>query len=446
MIQRIGLVAAREYVATVSRKGFLIGLLVTPVLIFLFAVLGPRIMNSRSPRVSGQLELIDPTAVVAPELKASLEPQAIAARRARGTAEGAPQGPAAAAQLTASIPQITLLEPPRTDDINQDKRWLVTTSTMGAPHLGLVVVHPDAVVRAAGRSDYGSYDLYLAAHVDEATETAIRDGMQDALIGARMKQSGIDRQAVEASMRVASPTVTVVTAAGAQPSRRGFARMLPIICVVLLFIGIMSGGPALMTSTVEEKSSRVVEVLLAAVSPVELMAGKLLGLLGIGLTIVAVYLGLGVFALGEYSLAGNLDPMLIVYLIVFYLLASMVYGGLMLAIGAAVNQVAEAQSLMGPLMFLLLVPYLLSFMVGAAPNSALSVALSFVPPLNSFVILARLASATPPPLWQVLGSMLAGLAGAAVTVWFAAKVFRIGLLMHGKPPNFATLIRWARMA
>src|SRR6185437_1240270 len=98
-----------------------------------------------------------------------------------------------------------------------------------------------------------------------------------------------------------------------------------------------------------------------------------------------------------------------------------------------------AQSLMGPLMFLLLVPYLLSFMVGAAPNSALSVALSFVPPLNSFVILARLASATPPPLWQVLGSMLAGLAGAAVTVWFAAKVFRIGLLMHGKPPNLATL-------
>jgi ABC-2 type transport system permease protein len=447
MIQRIGLVAVREYTATVSRKGFIFGLLLTPILVFLFVVLGPRILNSRSPRVSGQLALIDPTAVVAPELKAALDPQAIAARRARsGPAQGAPmQGPDAAAQL-ATIPQISVLERPSTDDVQRDKRWLITTSTPGVPHLGLVVVHPDAVMRAAGHADYGSYDLYLAAHVDDATETAIRESMQEALISARMKQSGIDRQAVESSMRVVGPTVTVVTAAGAQPSRRGFARLLPVICVVLLFIGIMSGGPALMTSTVEEKSSRVVEVLLAAVSPVELMAGKLLGQLGIGLTIVAVYLCLGVLGLGAYSLAGNLDPMLIVYLIVFYLLASMVYGGLMLAIGAAVNQVAEAQSLMGPVMFLLLVPYLLSFLVGAAPNSALSIALSFIPPINSFVILARLASATPPPLWQVLGSMLAGLAGAAITVWFAAKVFRIGLLMHGKPPNFATLIRWARMA
>ncbi|MGH8217091.1 MAG: ABC transporter permease [Steroidobacteraceae bacterium] len=447
MIQRIGLVAAREFLAIVTRKGFLIGLLMMPILLFLFAIFGPRILNSHGPRVNGQVELIDPTGAVAAELKAALEPQAIAARRARNaTAEGATQGPAAPRSSATSIPRITVLERPSTDDLQRDKRWLVTTSTAGAPHLGLVIVHPDAVVRAAGHADYGSYDLYLAAHVDEATEAAIHDGMREALIGARLQHSGIDRQAVESSMTIVQPTVTVVTRAGEHPSRRGFARLLPIICVVLLFIGIMSGGPALMTSTVEEKSSRIAEVLLAAVSPVELMAGKLLGLLGVGLTIVAVYLCLGVFALGEYSLAGNLDPMLIVYLLVFYLLASMVYGGLMLAIGAAVNQVAEAQSLLGPVMFLLIVPYLLSFMVGAAPNSALSVALSFIPPINSFVILARLASATPPPLWQVLGSMLAGVAGAVVVVWFAAKVFRIGLLMHGKPPNFATLVRWARMA
>lgn len=247
-------------------------------------------------------------------------------------------------------------------------------------------------------------------------------------------------------MRIVEPAVSVVTPAGEQPTRSGFARMLPFICGILLFIGIMSGGPALMTSTVEEKSSRVIEVLLAAVSPIELMAGKLLGMVGVGLTVMAVYLGLGVLALGEFSLAGMLDPILIVYLIVFYLLAYMVYGGLMIAIGASVNQVAEAQSLMGPVMLLLMAPYVLVPLIGLAPNSALSVALSFIPPINSFAILARLASATPPPLWQVLGSILAGLAGAAAAVWFAAKIFRIGLLMHGKPPNFATLVRWARMA
>jgi ABC-2 type transport system permease protein len=124
----------------------------------------------------------------------------------------------------------------------------------------------------------------------------------------------------------------------------------------------------------------------------------------------------------------------------------LVYGALMLAIGAAVNRIADAQSLMGPVMLLLLAPYVLVPMIGRAPNSTLSVAISFIPPINSFAMLARLASGTPPPLWQVFGSVAAGVAGACVAVWFAAKVFKIGLLMQGKPPSFGTLVRWARMA
>jgi ABC-2 type transport system permease protein len=133
-------------------------------------------------------------------------------------------------------------------------------------------------------------------------------------------------------------------------------------------------------------------------------------------------------------------------LLVLYCLTYLVYGALMLAIGAAVNRLADAQSLMGPLMVLLVAPYVLVPLIGRAPNSTLSVAISFIPPINSFAMLARLASGTPPPLWQVFGSVAAGVAGACVTVWFAAKVFKIGLLMQGKPPNFGTLVRWARMA
>jgi ABC-2 type transport system permease protein len=71
---------------------------------------------------------------------------------------------------------------------------------------------------------------------------------------------------------------------------------------------------------------------------------------------------------------------------------------------------------------------------------------SFIPPINAFAMLARLASSSPPPAWQVLLSVLAGIAGACLAVWFAARIFRIGLLMHGKPPGFATLIKWARMS
>jgi ABC-2 type transport system permease protein len=89
---------------------------------------------------------------------------------------------------------------------------------------------------------------------------------------------------------------------------------------------------------------------------------------------------------------------------------------------------------------------MLTPIVGRAPDSTIAVVTSFIPPVNSFVMMARLASASPPPLWQVLLSIAVGIASALAVVWFAAKVFRIGLLMHGKPPSFATLVKWARMS
>ena len=118
----------------------------------------------------------------------------------------------------------------------------------------------------------------------------------------------------------------------------------------------------------------------------------------------------------------------------------------MMAIGAAVNQMTEAQSLFGPVMLVLMLPYVLSPMIGRAPNSTFSTVVSFLPPINTFAMMSRIASDAPPPAWQVWLTVLVGVAAAYAAVWFAAKVFRIGLLMHGKPPNFATLIRWARAA
>jgi len=143
---------------------------------------------------------------------------------------------------------------------------------------------------------------------------------------------------------------------------------------------------------------------------------------------------------------GLIDLMLVVYLFVFFLITYLVFGALMMAIGASVNQMAEAQSLMGPVMMLLLLPYILSPMIGRAPNSTFSIAVSFIPPVNTFAMMSRLASDAPPPAWQVWLTVLVGIGGAVAAVWFASKVFRIGLLMHGKPPDLKTMIKWARMA
>jgi ABC-2 type transport system permease protein len=222
--------------------------------------------------------------------------------------------------------------------------------------------------------------------------------------------------------------------------------MLPFLVGVMLFAAVIMGGQQLMTSTVEEKSSRVVEVLLAAVSPFQLMAGKLLGQTAVGLLGMAIYLGLGLLALYSFAMFGIIDPLLIVYFLVFFLITYLIFGALMMSIGAAVNTMQEAGSMMGPVILLLLFPYMLSPMIGRAPNSPLSVAMSFIPPINSFAMMTRMASESPPPAWQVWLTVLIGLVTVYVAIWFAAKIFKVGLLMHGKPPNFRTLIRWAAEA
>src|SRR5690606_5728088 len=226
----------------------------------------------------------------------------------------------------------------------------------------------------------------------------------------------------------------------------GLNVMLPFAFMFLLIISVMGSGQALLTTVIEEKSSRVIEVLLSAVSPMQLMAGKLLGHMAVSLLAMSLYVGLGVLLLTSFSLMGLLDPSLIVYLLVFFLIGFFTIGSLMMASGAAVNDMREAQSLMTPLMLILMLPRFLCIPITRDPSSTLSLVASLTPPINTFAMLMRMGSAEPPPIWQVWLSIAIGIAGVFAAVWFAAKVFRIGILMYGKPPNFKTLVRWVRAA
>ena len=140
------------------------------------------------------------------------------------------------------------------------------------------------------------------------------ESLSDALVNARLGAAKLDQKQIDAMTRVKRPTSTIVTAAGEQRAQRKFMQLLPFLVGVFIFVGVITGGQTLMTSTVEEKSSRVVEVLLAAVSPFQLMAGKLLGQSAIGLLAMAIYLGLGLLALYLFAMFGIIDPMLIVVL------------------------------------------------------------------------------------------------------------------------------------
>jgi ABC-type Na+ efflux pump permease subunit len=216
--------------------------------------------------------------------------------------------------------------------------------------------------------------------------------------------------------------------------------------MLLLMMSVMTSGQYLLTTTVEEKSNRVVEVLLSAVSAMELMTGKILGQMAVGFLVLVLYAGLGIAALLSFAMLGLVDPKLIAFLLVFYLLATFTYSALMAAIGSAVNEMREAQTLMMPVLLLVMIPWILWLPISREPNSTLAVVLSFLPPVGNFVMLLRMTSTAPPPMWQVWLSIAVSALGVYATLWFAAKVFRVGLLMFGKPPSFGTLIRWARMS
>lgn len=461
-MKRILLVAQREFVATVATRAFIFAALLTPVLMGGLIMLLPRLIRESPPKVEGEVAIVDPTGQVEAGLREYLEPERMAARREEAFKRLQEAMPAALRtapragqavdqsleQALGEVPTLAVVTLSPGTDVEGAKaplRAVGTPESGGVERLALVVVHPDAVAPGAGRERFGSYDLYVRGKLDDRIEREISEGVREAIITARIERSGLDRRQIDALTKVDRVTSRSVTAGGEDRTNRVLNQMIPMAFMGLLLISVLMSGQYLLTTTVEEKSNRVVEVLLSAVSPMELMTGKILGQMLVGLLVLALYLGLGLMALLSFASLGLLDPMLMVFLFVFYLLAYLSIGAFMAAIGSAVNEMREAQGLMTPVMLIIMIPWFLWMPISRDPNATYAVVLSFIPPLSNFVIMLRLASTTPPPMWEVLLSVMAGVAGVVASLWFAGKIFRVGLLMFGKPPNLSTLIRWARM-
>jgi len=453
-MKNILLVAQREFIATVSTKAFIIGLLFMPAMIGTAAIVFPRLLNPRSFKTRGAIVVIDRSERAMRDVKAAFLPERVAERREATARLVLNQAPAAIQQVagrgsaqmaTAALgaaPDVQVIERPATADLQSQKAWLLAPDT--TPHLAVIVIQKNAVV-SSDRS-FGSYDSYVPSNADDRALNEIHLGLQEAIVNARTRERGIDRADVEAIVNVPRMPSITVTRDTERATVRGINQLLPMAFVILMFMGVMTGGQSLLQTTVEEKSSRVMEVLLSALSPLELLTGKMLGQFGVSMIVLGLYIALGGAVLVSFALFGLINPWLLPYLVIFFVLSYLTYGALMVSVGAVVNDMREAQGLMMPLMLLLTFPFWVWFPMSMNPNSAFSVAVSFVPPINSFAMLIRLTSTAPPPWWQVWISIVVGIGGVMAALWFASKVFKIGLLMYGKPPNFATLVRWARQA
>jgi ABC-2 type transport system permease protein len=450
-MRKILLIAKRDFLATVSTKGFIIAILVPPLMWAAIIVLFPRLMNNRVPAITGRLAVIDQTGQVTQRVREYLDPAAMAARRDASfnrVLESSPMGGAAAGARGAAAQRAVMGELPNIDiaeaqpsALDEEKQRLLRDA--GVRHLAVLVIHPNAVVPGA-EGTFGAYDLFVRRNLDNRIQNEIRNAAAEGIIDARVRASGLDRQRIDALTKVPRVRPVTVTATGESPTSADFGQLLPMGFTILLLISVMSSGQYLLTTTIEEKSSRTIEVILSAVSPLELLTGKILGQMAVGLAILITYSSMGIVGLISMAMFGLIDPSLLIYLFIFFLITYVIMGSFMAAIGSAVNELREAQSLMTPITLLMMIPWLFWFPISREPNSLFATVVSFIPPMNAFAMLLRLTSTSPPPMWQVWLSIAVGIVAAAGALWFASRIFKIGLLMHGRPPNFATLLRWAR--
>ena len=319
---------------------------------------------------------------------------------------------------------------------------------------------------------------------DESPSLSIMSGMErkieKKLTDTNLRNEGVDIQQIKASE--ANITITQETFTGEKTSKIDSYLKLAFggAAGYLLFMFIIIYGNMIMRSVIEEKTSRIIEVIISSVKPIQLMMGKIIGTSLAGITQFAIWVILGsilVFALTAIlgiSMADLQTPQqeimnqalqnpdianeiqlgmasffnlplgnLIVAFMFFFIGGYLLYSSLYAAVGAAVDNETDTQQFMMPIIMpLILAVYVGIFTVIDDPHGTVSTVFSFIPFTSPVVMLMRIPFGVP--IWQQILSFLI-LAGTFVfTVWFAAKIYRVGILMYGKKPSYKELYKWIK--
>jgi ABC-2 type transport system permease protein len=219
---------------------------------------------------------------------------------------------------------------------------------------------------------------------------------------------------------------------------------IPVGMMMILLFSVMSGAPQLLNSVIEEKMSRISEVLIGSITPFELMMGKLAGCVAVSILLAAIYVAGGVAAARHFGYGDVIRATDLGWLLLFLLMASFMFGSLFITIGAACSDLKDAQGMMTPAMLIMMFPWMTWFAILNAPDSPISVALSMFPTNAPFLMLLRIMLPPGPPLWQVAVSVVLAAATSMAAVYAAGKIFRTGLLMQGKAATFGEMWKWVR--
>lgn len=437
-MNKIFVVVRREFIERVRTKAFLIGTFLGPVLM-VFLMVMPALMMAGGTRTQ-RIAIVDATT---DGVGARVESQLMAQTF---TNDGD------------TLPRYDLtrvaVEPSRIEAVRDSLVGLTGFSESDRPgSLSGVLVVSDATV-IEGRASYfggnvGSIETMgrLEGSIGQAVRTA------------RLERAGVD-PAVVASAMAGTRMITTKVEKGRATGESGESSfILAYVMGFMLYIAIILYGQQTATSVIEEKSSRIMEVIASSLKPFQMLMGKVLGIGAVGLVQLGIWAGVAFMATSQRArIAGlfGVDPAamqampipsfpldLLVIFLLYFILGFLLYGALFAAIGSMVNAVQEVQQVMMPVMLLVIFGFFGVFAVIKDPNAGIGLTMSFIPFFAPFVMPVRWSLASV-PVSQLAISLALMLLGLVVVTWLAGRIYRTGILMYGKKPSLREVFRWIR--
>nr|MDP9122241.1 ABC transporter permease [Acidobacteriota bacterium] len=298
---------------------------------------------------------------------------------------------------------------------------------------------------------------YHAESVSNWLTQAVLERKVSEVVGQwRLREAGFDSTRISALTHHLELQSVHIAQGGSRKEggMAGFA--VAIVLFLMLYMVLVIYGQQVMQGVIEEKSSRVIEVITSAVNPTELMAGKLGGICLLGLTQLAIWITTLLILTAPGLLASfvalpagvsvpSVAPMVVVHFFLLFLLGFFLFATIYAMIGASFNSIQEAQQVAGIAILFVMAPVFFFMPVINDPDSKLAVVSSLIPFFSPLVMMLRIAVKTP-PAWQILLAYGLTTATIALMVWLCARIYRVGILMYGKKPTLPEIWRWVRYA
>lgn len=426
------LVIQREYLERIRSKAFIIMTLLMPVFMA-STILIPALLSDMKSGVTRRIVLVANSTEIAEAIKQHLTaPQPKDDKSAEAKTQSSAKSPA---------PRYAIEIDTNTTEAERDKLRRDVSDGKIDGFLWLAnrdLASRKVVFSAKDVTDFGeSIELRNAVHSALVKQQLAQKGMSGAEVDAVLMPIDFDSVRIEKGREGASGIAVF---------------LVSFTMVMLLYVNVLVYGFAVMRSIIEEKSSRILEVLLSSVTAKQLLAGKIIGVGAVGLTQIIIWLAIaGAFSLPglmtSRSMLSNVHiPMVgIVAFGVFFILGYFLYSTMYAALGAMVNSDQEAQQVQWPAMLPIIFSIVLSTPVLQHPNSQLAFWTSMIPLFAPILMFVRIMAETP-PMWQIVLCVALMLLTTWGLLGLSARIYRVGILMYGKRPTLPELRRWLRYA